>query len=215
MIVAKDLLLEVRTKDMWVAMVAFVIMVLFAFAFALGPDGRGAGRDFPGILWLAFLFAGTVGVGRSWAHEMPEDSLTGLLLAPGDRAWVFLAKTVVAFLFMLGMELLTTPAFFLLFARPWPPDWPALLLVLVLGSAGFAGVGVLLAAMAVHTRSGSVLVPVLMVPLEVPVIIAAVEATRDLLGAGANPWPWIHALMAYDVVFLALPLLIYEYVWEV
>lgn len=216
MVVWKDLLLEFRTKDMWVTMMAFMLMVIFMFGFAVGAahvDLRGV---FPGILWMSFLFAGMIGIGRSFSHEVPEDALLGLVLAPGDRMGIFLAKVFVAFLFMMGMELLATPVFFVLFNEPWVGSLGLFLLILVLGAVGFVGVGVLLSAIAANTRAGDVLIPVALVPLEVPVMITAVQSTTLVLsGNGQASWQWIHGLMAYDVIFLALPLLIYEYLWEV
>lgn len=208
--------LELRAKDLWVTMFAFILMVVVVFGVALGGRRSGLQSAFPGILWVAFLFAGTLGIGRGFAREVPEDALTGLLLAPGDRAAVFGAKLAVAFLFMVTVELVSSPIFFIILQEHEPGRWIPFGVVLVLGAAGFAGVGTLLAAMAVNVRGGEMILPVLMLPLELPVIVTAVSATRAaLMVAGPSPWPWIKGLGAYDVIFLALPMMLYEYVWEV
>jgi heme exporter protein B len=215
-IVCKDLLIELRSKDTWVTMAAFALMVVFLFAFAVDPYRFRVGPVFPGILWLSFLFAGMLAVGRGFEHEVQSDAMVGLVMAPGDRLAIFAAKLTTGFVFMVGMEAVMTPVFFALFNQPWPDDWPLLGLLLALGALGFVGVGTLFGAIAANTRAGNVLLPVLLVPFGVPVLILAVEATAAVLHAGSgSPWPWVHALMAYDLLFLGLPLILYEYVWEV
>jgi heme exporter protein B len=216
-IVQKDLLLELRGKDMWVTMAAFVVMVVFLFGFAVDPFRVRLAPVFPGLIWLAFLFAGTLAMGRGFEHEVQQDALTGLLVAPGDRLAIFLAKLTVAFLFLGSVEVVTLPLFFALFNQAVRGSLGTLGLILALGALGFVGTGTLFGAMAANTRAGQVLVPVLMLPFATPVLIMAVEATTGVLGVGrvGSPWAWIHALMAYDTLFLALPLLLYEYVWEV
>ncbi|AEJ41550.1 cytochrome c-type biogenesis protein CcmB [Sulfobacillus acidophilus TPY] len=216
MIVLKDLTIEARTKDMWVTMMAFVLMVIFLFAFAVGASSVNLRGVFPGLIWMAFLFAGMMSIGRGFQRESYEDTMTGLVLAPGDRLAVFLAKLTTAFLFMFLMELLSSPIFFALFNEPWYGHYGLYGIVLVLGTLGFVGVGTLLSAMGMNLRGGDLLMPVLLMPLEVPVMITAVQATTAILSRpAANPWPWLHGLMAYDAIFLALPMVIYEYLWEV
>lgn len=216
MIVYKDFLLEFKMKDSWVTMMAFVVMVIFLFAFALGADWRRLNALFPGIIWMAYLFAGILGVGRTYGHEMPEEALTGLMLAPGERTWIIAAKMFVAFCFMFGMELVASPLFFILLNQPWSGQWTPYLVTLALGAWGFVGVGTLLSALSANVRGGEALLPVLMAPLAVPVIITAVEATKAILASPhQNPWGWLEGLLAYDVIFSALPLLLYEYLWEV
>jgi heme exporter protein B len=216
-IVRKDLLIEVRSKDMWVTMAAFVLMVVFVFGFAIDPYRVRLAPVFPGLVWLAFLFAGTLAMGRGFEHEVHEDALTGLLVAPGDRLAIYLAKLSVALLFMVTVEVLTLPVFFALFNQTLSGSVWDLGLTLGLGALGFVGTGTLFGAIAANTRQGQVLIPVLMLPFASPVLIMAVEATTGVLGTAqvGSPWAWIHALMGYDVLFLALPLVLYEYVWEV
>lgn len=215
-IVQKDLLLELRSKDIWVTMAAFTLMVVFLFAFAIDPYRVNMAPIFPGILWLSFLFAGMLAIGRGFEHEAQRDALVGLMVAPGDRLAIFAAKLTTAFVYMLTVELIASPVFFALFNQPLSAPLSLMILVLGLGTLGFVGVGTLFGAIAANTRSGNVLLPVLLVPFSVPVLILAVQATADILHpTSGGPWPWLHALMAYDVLFLGLPLLLYEYIWEV
>ena len=216
-IVRKDLLLEVRGKDMGVSMGAFALMVVLTFAFLVKPAGGQSSRMFPGLLWLVFLFSGMLAIGRGFEHEERDDALAGLLAAPGDRVGIYLAKVAVAFLFMVTVEGATFPVLAALFHEVVRGAVWQIGLVFALGTLGLVGTGTLFSAMAAHTRAGPVLIPVLMLPFSVPVLLMAVEGTAAILhaGPGGGPWPWLHALMAYDAGFLALPLVLSEYVWEV
>ncbi len=197
-------------------MTAFGVMVVFLFAFALETNRVRLAPVFPGILWMAFLFAGIIGLGRTYAHEVPEDALTGLALAPGDRMAIFLAKLTTALLFMLSMEIVTTPLFFAFFSEPWDGQWILFGMTLVLGALGIVELGVLLSAISANLRSAEIIFTLLLFPLEIPVLITTVEASTAILSKPmADPWLWLHGLMAYDVIFFALPLLLYEYLWEV
>ncbi len=201
---------------MWVAMTAFVVMVVFLFAFALDTNRVRLASVFPGILWMSFLLAGMIGMSRTYAHEIPEDTLTGLVLAPGDRMAIFLAKLTSAFLFMAVMELLTTPLFFVFFSEPWNGEWILLGMTLALGGLGIVELATLLSAVSVNLKSAEMVFMLLLFPLEIPVLITTVEATTAILSNPVgNPWLWLHGLLAYDAIFLALPLLLYEYLWEV
>ena len=201
---------------MWVTMVAFGVMVVFLFAFALNSVGVRLASVFPGVLWMTFLFAGMIGISRTYTHEVPEDTLTGLVLAPGDRMAIFLAKLTTAFLFMAAMELCTTPLFFAFFSEPWNGQWVLLGMTLGLGALGIVELGTLLSAISANLQSAEMVFTLLLFPLEIPVLITTVEATTGILSHPVgNPWLWLHGLMAYDAIFLAVPSLLYEYLWEV
>ncbi len=213
-LVGKDLLLEARQKDVWVLMIAFAVLELFLFAFTLGDQGSRWGAARAGILWMGFLFAGMLSIGRSYARESQEDTLTALSLAPGGRMPVFWAKLAVAFVAMVTMEGVVVPLYAMLFNLPQSLLSGPLALVLVLGALGVVAVGTLMAAVGFNLSGHDTVMPILLMPLEVPVAITAVQATAQLWQHG-DPWPWIHGLMAFDMVFLALPLLAYEFLWEV
>lgn len=197
-------------------MLTFGLMVVLLFGLAMGAGGRYLSKVFPGILWMTFLFAGMLGIGRSYSRELAEEALTGLELAPGGRLAIFVSKLLTGFTFMFGLELLTTPVFFALLNEPWHGSLTLFVFVLALGALGFVGIGTLFSAISSHLRSGDVMLPMLMIPLELPVILTTVQATRQILAPGhASPDLWIKGLVAYDVIFLALPLLMYDYIWEV
>lgn len=211
---ANDLRLELRQKDSGVLILAFGALQVLLLGFALGSRGTAWRVVEPGILWMGFLYAGMLSVTRMFARDMPEEVLTGLVLAPGGRMPVFLAKLSVTLLFMLATELVVTPLYTVFFgtsgrAGLWPMG-----LVLALGALGIVAVGTLMAAIGANLSGHDLLMPVLLMPLLVPVAITAVEAT-GALWRGADAWAWIHGLMAYDAIFLGMPFLVYEFLWEV
>ncbi|POB10687.1 MAG: cytochrome C biogenesis protein CcmB [Sulfobacillus thermosulfidooxidans] len=212
----KDGAVELRRRDRWTVMMIFVVMMAFLFALSLGSHVADLHAALPGILWMAFLFAGMIGMGKTFANEVREEALTGLILAPGDKIAIYLAKLTGAFVFMVLIEIVSTPLFLEVFQVPWRGPWTLWLLILALGAAGFVEVGTLLSTMSVHTSSGDLILTMLLLPLEIPVMIMTVQATRDLLTlTRAGFWLWIHGLIAYDAIFLVLPLMLYDYVWEV
>jgi heme exporter protein B len=214
-IVDKDVAAELHTKEMVSAMLVFSALALLIFSFALDLRGEMAEAAAPGVLWATVAFAGTLGLSRSLAREQQGGCIDGLLLAPVDRSAIFFGKAVGNLLFMAIVEVLLLPLFAALF------DVPLLrvevLLVLVLGTVGYAAVGTLLAAIAVNTRAREVMLPVLLLPLAVPVLIGAVQATGGLIeGAGLGEvGGWIRILVVYDLVIVAVSLLTFGYVVEV
>jgi heme exporter protein B len=212
----KDLAVERRAKEGANALAFFAILLLFLFYFALGPDGERIRVALPGLLWLAFVLAGVLGLGRAFALERENDCLDGLILAPADKGAIYLGKLAGTTILMLGMEaafILATGVFYNL--DIWAAV-PRLLLVAVAGTVGFAAVGTLFAAMTAHLRAREVLLPVLLLPLAVPVLLASVKLTEIALAGGA--WEparaWWQLLLGFDVVFVAAGLLTFEFVLE-
>ncbi len=209
----KDLVAETRTKEVFLTGVPFALLILVIFNFAIDVGADRAAEVGAGILWITFTFAGVLGVARSFADERDRGTLEGLLLAPIERSAVYLAKTLVNILFMAVIELVTVPAFVLLFNVE--VAWLDLLVVALCGTVGFAGVGTLVAAMVANARSREVLLPLLLLPLQVPVLIASVKATAIVMGAHTEQsWPWMSLLVGYDVVLVAAAVLVFEYVVE-
>lgn len=212
----KEMRAEARTRETITPMLVFCLLVVTVFGFALGP-GRDLNAAFPpGLLWVSFYFAGLLGSGRSFAGEKAADTLPGLMLAPGERTYIFLGKAGANFLFLLGVEMITAPLFFALLGMGAPASPARFVLVLVLGTLAFACVGTFMAALAVNMRAAEMLLPILVFPVMVPAVIATVEATRFLLegspGGGAS---WIRLLVAYDALFLALTTVLFDHVLEV
>ena len=197
-------------------MESFVLMVALALAFAFDSKPSIMRQMFPGILWISFLFAGTLGIGKAFRQEEADDTLTGIFLAPGDRWAVFAAKTAVAYIFMVSTEILTVPIFFILWHEPWNARMGLWMSVLLLGALGLVEVATLLAAMTVSIKNPEITLSFLLIPLEIPVLIMAVQATADIVSPKVSHIGlWIHGLIAYDAIFLALPLMISSYLWEV
>ncbi len=209
----KDLLTEVRTKDLFGGMFVFAVLTIVTFNFAFDLTGVNRAPSGAGALWVAFNFAGMLGLGRSIALERDRGSLDGLLLCPVDRGTIYLGKFIGNFLFITLVEIISVPIFAALFNlnvfRPY------LFLVLILGTVGFAAIGTLLAVMAASTRSREVMLPVLMFPILLPVVIATVRATTLILtGQTQDLGPWLNLLGAYDLLFLTIAYAVFDRVVE-
>ncbi|MGI8912231.1 MAG: heme exporter protein CcmB [Chloroflexota bacterium] len=209
-----DTLAELRTRETPVAMVVFALLVLliFSFAFDLRP---GTPPDvLSGVLWSAILFSGMLGLGRGFATERERGTLDGLLLAPVDRSAIYLARLADNLLLMFIMEAVTLPATIFFFNIPvWRP---ALLLTVFLGTLAFAIVGTLFAVIAASSRARDVLLPVLLLPVSVPIVIASVEQTAAVLSGPTllAAFPWTRLTVGYAVLFFIMSMLLFEHVLE-
>jgi len=213
-IVWKDLAAEFRSKEMLNAMVVFSLLVILIFNFALELDRGTRESVAAGLLWVTFIFAGTLGFNRSLAQEKDRGSLDGLLLAPMDRSALFFGKALGNLIFMTVVEAILLPVASVLFNLPLLQ--PLLLLVVLLGTVGYAGVGTLLASIAVNTRGRDMMLPILLFPVALPLLMAAVRASGNILAA--NGWdtiaPWLNLLVGYDVIFIGIALMVFEYLVE-
>ena len=207
----KDIRFELRSKQTWTGMALFALLVLviFNFAFDLRVDNKAAIA--PGVLWVAFVFASLLGLGRTIAAEREKGSLDRLLLCPVDRKAIYLAKLLGNMLFIGVVEIVALPVFAALFDVPL---FGALLPIVLLGTLGIAGIGTLFSAMAAATQARELLLPVLVFPLIVPVVIAAVRATGTLMVPAVHEPPWLGLIAAFDIIFLAASMLMFEYVIE-
>jgi heme exporter protein B len=211
-ILCKDIRYELRSRQMWMGMGLFALLVLvvFNFAFDLRVDNKVAVA--PGALWVAFVFASMLGLGRTIAAEREKGSMDRLLLCPVDRKAIYLAKLLGNMLFIGVVEIVALPIYAVLFNVPL--IFGPLLPIVLLGTLGIAAVGTLFSAMAAATRARELLLPILVFPLIVPVVIAAVRATGTLLAPVANDPPWLGLIVAFDVIFLSVSMLTFEYVVE-
>lgn len=203
-ILVKDLLLELRTRDILVSMVLFGLLVIVVFNFAIDPTPRMVAAVAPGILWVSFTFGGVLGLNRSFGLEKDRGNLHGLMLAPVSRDALYFGKMLGNFVFMLIVEAIVYPAFAVIFNLPlWIPE---LIPIILLATLAISAVGTVFSAMAVNTRSREVMLPALFFPVIVPVIIGAVEATGMLLSSedDANLIRWAGFLAVFDAVFLVV-----------
>jgi heme exporter protein B len=207
----KDIRYELRSKQTWLGMgmFALLVLVIFNFTFDLRVDNVSAIA--PGVLWIAFLFASLLGLGRTLVAEREQHSMDRLLLCPVDRKAIYLAKLLGNLLFIGVVEIVALPIYALLFNVPLPA---ALFLIVLLGTLGIATIGTLFSVMAAATRARELLLPILVFPLIVPVVISVVRATQQLMVPTVNEPPWIGLLIAFDVIFLSVSMLMFQYVVE-
>jgi heme exporter protein B len=213
-IVQKDLAAEFRSFELVSAMLVFSLLVIIIFNFALELDVKVRQSVTAGVLWTTFAFAGTLGLNRSMATEKDRGCMDGLLLAPVDRSAIYFGKVISNLAFMLIVEAIVLPVYSVLYnVNLFRFD---LLGVILLGSIGYVAVGTLLSAMSVQTRTREVLLPILLFPVAIPVLLAAVKASGGLL-AGAEfsevliP---LNILIVYDVVFIAVAFMVFDFVVE-
>lgn len=213
-VVQKDLSAELRSRELLSAMLVFSLLVILIFNFALELDIRTRRSVTSGVLWATFAFAGTLGLNRSMAIEKDRGCLDGLLLAPVDRAAIYFGKVISNLAFMLIVEAIVLPIYSILYGLNL--FQPGLLLVILLGSIGYTAVGTLLSAMSVQTRTRDVMLPILLFPVVIPVVIAAVKASGGYLtGAEMSEiLPWLNLLVVYDVIFTALAYMLFDSVVE-
>lgn len=212
-LVWRDLLAEYRTREVLGGATVFALLSLVVFNFAIDLRLENAAEVAPGILWIGFAFAGMLSFGRSFANERERGTLDGLLLAPVDRGAIYLARTITNTLLMAVVELVSLPIFVALYNVR--AAWGELLLTTALGTIGFTGAGTLVAAIAANTRAREIMLPLLLLPLTVPVLIASVKATAEALGArAAEPLPWLQLLLGFDVIVVAASFLVFEYILD-
>jgi heme exporter protein B len=213
-VVWKDLAAELRSRELLSAMLVFALLVILIFNFAIELQPNLRSTLTPGVLWVTFAFAGTLGLNRSMAVEKDRGCLDGLLLAPVDRSAIYFGKALSNLAFMLIVAMLVLPIYSALYNINLFN--PGLLLVVILGSTGYVAVGTLLSSMAVQTRTRDVLLPVLLFPVIVPVLLAAVKASSGFLqNLPMNEiWPWLNILIAYDVIFTAVAFMVFDFIVE-
>ncbi len=210
----KDILLEIRTKEIVTSILVFALLVVVIFNFAFEPETATMNLVAPGILWVAFTFAGVLGLNRIFAIERENSRLAGLLLCPVDPMLIYWGKLLGSFSFMLAIEIVVTPIFLVLLNLPLM--LPRLLLVIVLATLGFTSVGTLFSALAINIKARDIMLPILFLPIVVPVVIAAVEATALILQG--SPWgdmlTWLQIMIAFDIIYLVVTTLVFQYVVE-
>jgi heme exporter protein B len=213
-IVWKDLAAELRSRELLSAMLVFALLVILIFNFALELDPGTRRVATPGILWATFAFAGTLGLNRSMAVEKDRGCLDGLLLAPVDRSAIYFGKMISNLAFMLIVEVVVLPVYSVLYNINLFN--PGLIIVILLGSIGYVAVGTLLSSMAVQTRTRDVLLPILLCPVVIPILIAAVKACSGFLQGLelTEIMPYINLLIVYDVIFTAVAYMVFDYVVE-
>ena len=207
----KDMMVELRNKEIVASMFVFSLLVILIFNFSLELDKSSRENVATGVLWVTFVFAATLGLNRTFAPEKDRGSLDGLLLAPIDRSALFIGKLLSTLIFVLIVEIIVLPIFSVLYNISLFA--PPLLLVLLLGTLGYTVVGTLLAAMSAHTRAREVMLPIMLFPVAVPVVIASVQASAGILAG--NQWGQVAAplnlVIVYDIILFAIAIMTFDY----
>ena len=208
----KDTLLDLRTRELVAPMLVFALLVIVVFNFVFDLRPAIVLIVAPGVLWVSFTFAGTLGLSRTFTLEKEHGSIDGLMLCPVSRDILYLGKLLGSFLFILVVEMVMLPIFSILYDLPF--FLPELWLILALATLGFGAVGTSFSAMAVNTRAREIMLPLLFFPIVLPVIIAAVEATGGVLRG--DPWGdysrWIGLTVAFDVIFLVVAAMTFDFI---
>jgi heme exporter protein B len=215
-VVWKDLTAERRTRANFNAVICFATLMLLLFGFALGPDVQALRAAGAGILWLSILFSGVLVFGRSYQVELEGGALEPLLMYPGDRRSLFVGKLLANLAFVLLVVALLLPLTAVFYHLPVVGPLPGLAGVLLLGTVGFVTLGTFYAAIASRVRAREVLLPLLLFPMMVPLLVAAVEATSAILAGDpmGDAGRWIRLLAAFDLIFFIATLLAFEFVIE-
>jgi heme exporter protein B len=213
-VVWKDLTAEIRSREVFSAMLVFALLVVLIFNFALELEAGTRASITSGVLWVTFTFAGTLGLNRSMAQEKDRGCMDGLLMAPVDRSAIYMGKVIGNLVFMFAVEIVVIPVFSVLYNVNLINL--GLILVVLLGSVGYIAVGTLLASMAVQTRTRDMLLPILLFPVVIPLIVAAVKASAGFIQSlpMTEISPWLNLLIVYDVVFLAVAWMVFDFVVE-
>lgn len=214
-IARKDLAAEFRSRELLSAMLVFSMLVILIFNFALELNVDVRRTVTAGVLWTTFAFAGTLGLNRSMAVEKDRGCMDGLLLAPVDRSAIFFGKAISNLVFMLVVEAIVVPMYAMLYneTRIFQLEFIG---VLLLGSIGYISVGTLLSTMSVQTRTRDVLLPILLFPVAIPVLLASVKASGGIV-AGLPFEDYVtplNLLIVYDVIFLAVSYMVFDFVVE-
>ena len=210
----KDLLLEIRNKDVVVAIAGFALLVLVIFSVAVDPSSGNAKLVGPGVLWAAIAFAGVTGLNRAFSLEVEGNTLEALMLAPISRDLIYLGKALGNFLFIAVAQVVVIPVFAVLFnlvVFRWE-----LLAISLLTSIGFSAVGTLFAAMSVRGRAREVMLPLLFLPVVTPLLMAAVESTGHLVNgrSWSDMSQWLQLAVAFDVAFIVVSAFVFQHILE-
>ncbi len=211
-IVWKDVVAELRTREMFSSMLVFALLVIVIFNFSFELRVENIATVAPGVLWVTFAFASTLELSRSLAMEMENDCLEGLFLAPMDRGVIYFGKMLGNLIFISVVEAIILPVFSVLFNISLIQ--PSLLVTIFLGTIGFAAVGTLLSAIAVNTRAREVMLPVLLFPIILPVVISAAKVTGGILDGVplTDLGHWLRFLVAFDIIFLVVSYMTFDFV---
>ena len=206
-IAAKDLRSEIRSKETVNASLSFALVILLLFSFAFDPDSAQIQELAGGLLWLVFAFAGALVINRSFARDQPNDCLDALIASPVSGSALFFGKTVANFVMLLALELVCLPVFGIFYNVNWTRQFWQLMLVVVLATWGMSVVGTTFSAMTVNLRLRELMLPMLVYPIMIPCLLAAIELSAKLVNGipiQAETFLWLRLVIVFDVIYTAL-----------
>jgi len=212
LVAEKDLRSEARTRTVLQGVGFYAALAALLFSFALGPDAETLRRFAPGLLWLSVALASLLAVGRSFASEREQGTLETLLLYPVPREALFLGKLAASFAVLLVVAVAALGLMAVLYTLPWPERPGLLLAALLLGALGLALAGTFYGAVSAQLRAREALVPMLLLPVLVPLVIAAAQLTESALAGGGSSW--LQVLAVFDLLLLVLSLAVFPYLFE-
>lgn len=215
-IVWKDFVTEFKTRELFSSMFIFALLVILIFIFSIDLSIVKAQKVGPGILWVAFIFAGTIGLNRSFMLEKENDCIQGLMLTPADRTTIYFGKLISNLIFLLIMEAFILPLFMLFFNVDLLPNLGPILLVIFLGTLGFCAIGTLLSSLSANLKTREIMLPILLYPLMVPVIIGSVRMTGQLLDGEtlASMSKWIGLILCFDIIYIGVSIMTIDHILE-
>lgn len=214
-LLGKELRAEFRSRELLNTTLVFALVVVVLFSFAFDPTAAESRRYGPGLLWIAFLFAGSLMLNSSFAREQINDTIYALRMAPVEPFALLFGKILANLIFLLIAELVLLPIFAVLYNVPITPILGRLLLVMLLGTIGLVATGTVFSALAAQARMREMLLPLLLLPLLAPLLIGSVEATASLFAdTPALDRVWVEFVAAFDIVFLTASWLLSDYLME-
>ncbi len=215
-IVWKDFVTELKTRELLSAMFIFALLVILIFIFSINLSIVKASEVGPGILWVAFLFAGTIGLNRSFMLEKENGCLMGLMLVPADRTAIYFGKLISNLIFLSIMELFILPLFMIFFNIDLLSHLGPLLVVVFLGTLGFCALGTLLSSLSSNLKTREIMLPILLYPLLIPIVIGAVRMTGQILEGTElfDMMKWIGLTASFDIIYIGVSIMTIDHILE-
>ena len=212
----KDIVREIRTRELLSSTAAFSIVLVVLFNFSINITSENAGFIIPSLYWISILFVGTLGLSRSFAVEKENSAITGILLSPVDRSLIYISKVTGNLIFIVLLQLFLILLFFFLFNVNFTGSILHLLVIVLLGGFGLSAVGTLFSTLAVNTKLREVLLPIIIFPIIIPVVLNSIKATTIILSGGVygDISAYIKLLVCFDIIFFVAGAVVYEFVVE-
>jgi len=212
-VMVKDLRSEFRSKEAINASLSFAIVILLMFSFAFDPSSDAIKEMSGGLLWIVFAFAGALILNRSFARELANDCLDALVSSPVSGAALFFGKSLANLVLLVGIEMLCFPVFGIFYGVEWWKQLDSLFLVVVLATWGLTVIGTMFSALTVNLRLRELMLPMLLYPMMIPALMAAMQLTTALISGQpltGDAYTWLRLLIGFDIIFTALSLALVE-----